>query len=956
MFNALYRSLFLLFCLLSALNTQAQFLNYGTDPARYTWNYVDLPHYKLIYPQGTDSMAYRYALYLENIYPYIQQSIHMPWKKTFPVILHPGTMSANGMVSWAPRRMELMTTPSSRIHAQSWDKHLVLHESRHVVQTSKLMTGLFRPLYYLIGEQSAGISSFFSTRWFFEGDAVGTETAMSNSGRGRLPEFNMVYRAQMLSGKFYSFDKWYLGSYKNHTGDYYALGYDITSFAKYAYGADIWDKITSRYVRRFLHFPPFPKAIKYHTGVNADGLFNKTFAFLKEEWEQLEEETPPPHYLSPESKQYTSYRYPQSLDDSTIIALKSNLSDINALVKITNNREERLTYIGSINSRIHLQGKRIYWSENVSGLRWTHENYSEVKYYDLETRHIESLTPRQRFLAPAVNKTGDKIAVSHTTLSGGNHIVILNAENGKEEIRFFTPDNAFIKELTFGDNDDLYAIAVSGDGLSLHQLHIQTGTWKEILSPVSVNITSPLYHENKLYVESGLNGTNNIYCIDLQDNQPYQITSARFGAFHPAFSENKKQLFFSDYQATGYRLAAVAVDTITTKKADFREPYRFTLAEAISRQEAFNLDTLELKPVPFHPKRYRKGLHTFRIHSWAPFYYDISDVMSSSLDDFSTIVKPGAMVLSQNALNTAVTQIGWYYKDKHHHGKLAFTYMGWYPVIDLTVDYGDKAFDMVWTKNEEGKEVAKGHYTKRNLVEAEARVYLPFNLSKNQYIRGIQPSATYYFTNNRYEQYKSREFSHFQYLLSELRFYNYRRMAIRDILPRWGYQMRLQYLQTPFNTENYGSLYAARLTTYWPGLVRNHSLMLRLGYQYQSVDDKTMYIPKRIIEKVRGYDYLYQTRQNIAFKADYAFTVAYPDVSVGPVIYLRRIRSNLFYDYSRNQAHKHSGWNTQSAAGLDLLFDWNVIRMSYPLSLGARLIQPIDYGSFKAEVLFSMSF
>jgi len=956
MCKSIYQKLLLLFCLLSTQGVYAQFVNYGTDPARYKWNYVDLPHYKLIYPEGTDSMAYKYALYLENIYPHIQKSISMPWKKTFPVILHPGTMLSNGMVAWAPRRMELMTTPSSKIHAQSWDKHLVLHESRHVVQTSKLMTGLFTPLYYLIGEQSAGVASFFSTRWFFEGDAVGVETAMSNSGRGRLPEFNMAYRAQMLSGDFYSFDKWYLGSYKDYTGDYYALGYDLTSFAKYRYGSDIWDKITSRYVSRFFHLPPFPKAIKYHTGDNVDGLFNKTFDFLKEEWEQLESKYITPDYLSPQNKQYTSYRYPQSLNDSTIIAVKSSLSDINSLVKITHGIEERLNYVGSINSHISLQGNRVYWSENVSGLRWTHENYSEVKCYDLITGHIKTLTSQQRFLAPAVNNEGNLIAVSHTTPSGVNHILLLEAENGHEKARFLTPKNAFVKELAFGENNNLYSIIVNDKGISLLQLHLQTGEWTELLPSTSANITSLIYYKDKLLFESGLNGTNNIYYLDLDDKQTYKITSARFGAFTPALSNNKEQLFFSDYQAKGYRIASLSTDSLITEKADFRDPYRFTLAETIAGQEQFNIDSIEFEPVAFNPKRYRKGLHTFNFHSWAPFYYDIADIMGGGSDDFSTIVKPGAMVISQNALNTAITQAGWYYKDKHHHGKLAFTYMGWYPLIDLTVDYGDKAFDMVWTKNEQDKETSRGHYTKRNLVEAEARIYIPFNLTKNHYIRGFQPSITYYFTNNRYQQYKSREFSNFQYLLSELRFYNYRRMATRDILPRWGYQVRLQYLNTPFNTENYGSVYAARLTTYWPGLIRNHGLMLRFGYQYQSVDDKYLYIPKRIIEKVRGYDYVYQTRQNIALKADYAFTVACPDISVGSLIYLRRVRSNLFYDFSRNQVNKNSGWNTLSSAGLDLIFDWNVIRMSYPLSLGARLIQPINYGNFKAEVLFSMNF
>ncbi|MDF9829766.1 hypothetical protein [Parabacteroides sp. PF5-6] len=948
------KSLFILFVSLYITSTlQAQFVDYGSDPSRYKWNYVDLPHYKLIFPAGTDSMAYHYALYLENIFPQVQKSISMPRKKIFPVVLHPGSMHSNGLVAWAPRRMELITNPSTRIDAQNWDKHLVLHESRHVIQTSKLMTGFVNPLYYLIGEQAAGISSFFSTKWFFEGDAVGVETAMSNSGRGRLPEFNMIYRAQLLSDKFFSFDKWYLGSYKDYTGDYYALGYDLTSFAKYKYGSDIWDKITTRYISHFLHLPPFPKAIKHHTGDNVDGLFNQTFEFLRKEWETLDAGHIVPDYVSQTPRQYTSYRYPQAIDDTTVVAVKSSLYDINSLVMFVNGKEKHLAWLGSINSRLNLQDNRIYWTENVSGLRWTHENYSEIKQYDLATGKVTALTARQRYLSPALQPNGRLIAASRPTFNGENQIVLIDRESGTEETVFSLPQNAFAKELTFTDPHHLVALTVDNRGLSLQQLHIETGEWQELLPPTSVNITSPVGHNGRLYFESGLNGTNNIYTMDMQ-GKISKVTSARFGAFHPAFSANR--LFFSDYQAKGYRIASLPLREIKAEAADIHTPYRFPLAEAIASQEGFNIDTAQLKPVRFEPKRYRKGSHLFNVHSWAPFYYDVSEIMNASASDFTSVVKPGITLISQNALNTATTQAGWYYDNGNHHGRFAFTYTGWFPVFDLKMDYGGKSVSMAWTPNDEGKDVPQLRLGNRKLLETEMRMYLPFNLTKDHYTHGFQPSVTYYLTNNRYQQYDSREYRNFQYLLSELRYYRYRRMATRDILPRWGYQIRLQYLNSPFNSENYGSLYAARLTTYWPGLMQNHSLMLRFGYQYQSVDDKVLFLPKRIMDKPRGYDYIYQTRQHLALKADYAFTVACPDWSLGSLVYLRRIRTNLFYDWTRNQAKKDAGWITQSSAGLDLLFDWNVIRMSYPLSAGVRLTQPIDYGKFQAEFLFSMSF
>jgi hypothetical protein len=946
---------------LFSIPAKGQFMNYGTEPSRIKWKTYQTPHFKLIYPGSNDSVAYRYALFLEHTYPHIGKTIGESRIRSFPVILHPGNMLSNGMVVWAPRRMELVTTPSANLSAQSWDKHLVLHESRHVLQMYKLSQGLFKPLSYILGEQTSGVASVLVPKWFFEGDAVVTETAMSNSGRGRLPEFNMIYRAQMLSGNFYSYDKWALGSYKNYTGDYYALGYNLTSFARYKYGEDIWDKVTSRYTRRFFQIPPFSRALKHYTGLNTKALFNDTYHFLNEEWTDRDRIYQQSgfgdviNYITPQTKRYVSYNYPQVLNDSSIIAVKTSLDNINSLILIKDGKEKRLCYLGSISGRIILNHNRVYWTEYVPGIRWTHENYSGLKYYDLATGKIITVTSNQRFLAPSINDTGNIAAMSQPSVSGTNRIVLIDIEDRKEIRSFDVPSNGFVKEMVFVDDDRIAAIVIDDEGLSIMQFSLSSGQWQRLVGPTSANITSLTELDGRLFFESGLNGTNNIYSFDFLTSESTRLTTSRFGAFSPAFSGDGKRLFFSDYSANGYRLASVSVDHLQGQPADFGQVQDFTLAESIAKQEHFNLDTVSLGSMDFNPKPYRKGTHLFHAHSWAPFYYDATNISAQS-DDLSTIVKPGCMLLSQNMLSTMVTQVGWYYDDGYNYGKLALTYRGWYPVIDLSLEYGGRAFDYRWQKNEEGEDLLFYYPTKHNLIDMETRLYIPFNLSRNHYISGFRPSLTYSYTNNQYQQLGSRQFHDYQYLLSELTYYRYRKLAYRDILPRLGYQIQLQYLNIPFDTENFGSLYAAKVITYLPGLIRGHGLMLRAMYQYQDVDGKTLYIPQKLISQPRGYSYIYQTRQQVDLKADYSFSLFYPDWSIGGLAYIKRIRSNVFYDLSRNQRNKQSGWTTQSSYGADLIFDCNLFRISYPMSLGLRVVNPIDYGNIQAEALFSVSF
>ena len=960
--NRFFCSLFIAFLLLSA-NVKSQYVDYGTDPARLKWKTLQTPNYKLIYPDSNDSAAYRYASFLERSLPYMGQTIGNYGIRSFPVILHPGNMLSNGLVAWAPRRMELITTPSSGLSAQSWDKHLVLHESRHVLQMRKLSQGIFKPLTFLLGEQTIGVATVAIPKWFLEGDAVATETAMSSSGRGRLPEFNMTYRAQMMSDKFYSYDKWAFGSYKDYTGTFYALGYNLTSFARYQYGEDIWDKVTSRYTQRFFQMPTFSKALKYYTGADTKTLFNETFDFLNNEWTRqdslynMSEFKSAINYITPQqTDKYISYNSMQVLEDASVVAVKTSLQDINSLVRIKDGEEKRLCYLGNISSNIVLNNNRVYWTEYASGKRWTHENYSNLRYYDLTTGRTVTVTSNQRILAPAINDVGNIAAVSQPTFSGINNITLIDIQTGSEIKSYDVLANGFVKDITFIDDDNIAAIAINDEGLCILQLNMQSGKWSELIKPTSANITSLTSHNGQLFFESGLDGTNNIYSYDIASSQSRRLTTSRFGAFYPALSKDGKRLFFTDYTAKGSRIASVSTDNLQKESADFSDVYSPALAEAIAKQEQFNLDTVTIENLDFNPKPYRKATHLFRVHSWMPFYFDAINAAGSLSDDLSTILKPGCIILSQNALSTMTSQAGWYYDNGYHYGKLAVSYAGWFPVIDLSVEYGGRAFSAEWRKNEENKDFLSLNRTNRNLVDAEARLYVPFNLSRNHYISGIQPSVTYSYTNNQYQQFGSNKSNQHQYMLAELRYYRYRRLAQQEILPRFGYQVRLQHLNVPFDTKNFGSIYAVGLTTYWPGLVRGHGLMLRAIYQFQDLEGKTLYSPHKIISQPRGYNYIIQTRQKLELKADYSFSIFSPDLSIKGLAYIKRLRSNIFYDLSKNQANEQSVWTSQSSYGADFIVDCNILRFSYPMSLGVRVINPIDYGSIQAEALFSVSF
>ena len=60
------KTIILLLVLMLPLSASAQFYVTGDDPGRLKWNFIDTESYRVIYPQGSDSLAFTYARKLEK--------------------------------------------------------------------------------------------------------------------------------------------------------------------------------------------------------------------------------------------------------------------------------------------------------------------------------------------------------------------------------------------------------------------------------------------------------------------------------------------------------------------------------------------------------------------------------------------------------------------------------------------------------------------------------------------------------------------------------------------------------------------------------------------------------------------------------------------------------------------------------------------------------------------------
>src|SRR5690606_10316312 len=223
-------------------NAIPQIFNGDQYPPSVKWREIQTENLQLIYPSEFEDKAQELAGKLLKLRRRVGATLGKEPRK-ISIILQNQTVESNGNVQLAPRHSEFYTMPPQQGDFQEWMDNVAIHELRHVVQFDKLTGYLRAPFFEQLALAIYGVTL---PSWFFEGDAVVAETALTTAGRGRLPSWEMPFRTNLLNGKNYSYQKNYIGSLKSITPGFYELGYFLTSGLQKAYGETIVDSLMTR--------------------------------------------------------------------------------------------------------------------------------------------------------------------------------------------------------------------------------------------------------------------------------------------------------------------------------------------------------------------------------------------------------------------------------------------------------------------------------------------------------------------------------------------------------------------------------------------------------------------------------------------------------------------------------------------------------------------------------------
>ena len=976
------RILAALAAVLLPLGAQAQiqlFSSTGNDPGRLRWSTFQTGDYQLIYPRGLDSLATVYGTLLQQYsVPLSASSGFRPNEKflrPMPVILHPYAGISNGLVAWAPRRMDIFTLPDvSGMTPIPWAKLLAIHEGRHVAQKQFLRTGFWTGFHYPFGELAEMIIGMVPNSSLLEGDAVVAETALTRAGRGRSGDFLSEMRMYFDIGDLRSWYQWRYGSIKKYTPDIYRLGYLTVAGYRYLYEDPY-------YTTKFLKvaatlggaFSAMNSASKQSSGKKLPVAWSEMMGTYRNLWAQDDSRRGPFSETSPQVRLPRSYTvYAGSVPgDGAVYAEKAGMDLPAVLVRVgPDGKETTLSAFGGEGKLAWSNAlQRVYWSEAVPDVRWTLKQDARIRYYDVQTEHQGSLVRKGRYLSPAVSPDGLSVAAVEYPVDGSAAVVILDAKSGDILHRWKTPDGFQPTEVVFQDAGLVFS-AVTDDGTGLYRVPRSGGRPETLLAPQPVTIKDiSAVDGNTILLVSDRTGTSEAYTFS--EGTLKQLSVTKYGLGSPFFADGT--LYASVLRPEGRLLSRVEC---APKAVDFKDIYRDPVAEVLSAQEAKLAASLPTPSVELTPaKPFRKISDAFHFHSWAPVYVDLSRADISFRDYYFQTASLGATGFFTNRLGTVSGSVGLSVHEKvapeektpSVGAHLRLSYSGLYPVFDFALDVGDRdaALQMPYLDTAKDSLFVRSSSYKKMYVGGMASVALPLDFSSGGWERRIEPALAVSLSNdNLYgpfypvkadpnaaggyskdETYKlpwtSRSTAY--RTTAVLRGSFLRPAAHSQMMSSLGFGFEVGATSTDLNWSEYGKVYA-----YLPGFHPWHGLKISGAVRHYTMDTYSSWFTDpcppapRGLAKNGAVEALLLTASPLAGKVslDYAMPIFPMDFAIGNLFYFRNFEVVPFADLTFLQPAEgvHMPGRELWSAGADIAVNiQRLILVSGNFSIGARI-------------------
>jgi hypothetical protein len=727
----------------------------------------------------------------------------------------------------------------------------------------------------------------------------------------------------------------------------------------------VWADVTRRsWSVPFIPFA-FSNALKKETGLYVTALYRDMAANLKKEWQAQIDSTVLTNFEKVNTRTnqvYTDYRFPQELEDGSIIVQKSGIGDIEKLVIFKNGKEKILFTQGIVNETgmLSATNSRVVWNEFRFDPRWRVKTFSSIVGFDVGSNIKTVIAAKGRYAGAAISSNGYQVATVETKTDYQTKLVVLDYFNGKVIIEFDNPNNDFISMPRWSANGkEIIALKTNRKGKAVALFNVETREVRNLTDFSDENLGYPVPVGKFILFNSAISGIDNIYSLDTETGKRYQITSSKYAAYNPGISRDGKTLYYNEQSRDGLDVVKIPFDPLNWKPWSTKKQPANTFQHLVDQEGMPDL----LNTIPtdtFKIKKYSRWKGIVNPYSWGAYF-------SNSLS------QANIGITSKDLLSTVTLNAGYQYDltEKTGQWQAGISYQGFYPIIDA----------QVFTGTREEKTAVFNRDVQFNWNESGvlAGLRLPFLLTRSKYLSEIEVSNSFgltqtsSFTNLVTEKGKliSSGTSRFVpandtlyygftdrvsngQLLSNQFIASYThtfKRSIRDFNPSYGQLLTFENYSTPYGGDFKGSLTAIRAAFYFPGFIKHHSFYVRSSYQTSPISSEVNnYRFRNRIFRPRGYSYPID-QEFFMISGNYALPLTYPDLAFGPVLNIQRIKLNTFLDAGTGQGksffyqprpnqstlvYSSNASANYLSIGAELTFDINIMRLLPQFELGVR--------------------
>ncbi|NJO90361.1 MAG: hypothetical protein HC831_16500 [Chloroflexia bacterium] len=543
------------------------------NPPDILWKSLKSEHFEVIFPNEIEPEAQRIANTLEWVYKYDTRSLDVK-PKPVSLVLYNRSNTSNAFAGLGPRRMGWYLTPPQTVTtlgSMDWAQTLAIHEYRHVVQYAKNKQHFTKFMTYLFGDIGQYMMRWSIPDWFFEGDAIVMETALTKEGRGRIPAFAMNIRSYLLNNEKFTYDQAYLGSYKRYYPSHYHLGYPLTAYGRVNYGNDIWDKVLTSTNKNSWWPYAFGNSLKKYTRKGVNKFYKAAMSEYDSIWKGQDKQIEPTEFRKinkGKRKNFTNYLNPKYNSAGNIICKKGSLDKIGAFYEIKPDGTEQK--IKNTDAGIFdLNNDILCWTRTIPDVRWGERSYADIVMFGLKGKVENRLTKKGRYLSPSLSPDGKTLAVVEHDSLQETKLLLLDVESGnvKKIVSQSIGMDDYLRTPVWSENGEFIAFTharYKGTALSIY--NVRTDEVKNILDYSWDNIGYPVFYKNFILYNSDYSGIGNINGVDINSGEKFQVTSSRFGAYNADVASDK--MVYQEYAKEGFDIVEIDLEPAKWKRLE----------------------------------------------------------------------------------------------------------------------------------------------------------------------------------------------------------------------------------------------------------------------------------------------------------------------------------------------------------------------------------------------------